>query len=96
MRPCTVWGKPGSSPRCARDHVMHEFRNFQLSSIYYNNINMDQIELALQDLSLQDKPNIAVTAEKFQVNRSTLSRRFNGVSQSQAVANQNRGLLSGE
>ena len=39
---------------------------------------MEPINLALKDLSLQDKPNVSTTAKKFNVNRSTLSRRFNG------------------
>ena len=39
---------------------------------------MEAIELALEELRLQDKPNIAATAKKHGIDRSTLSRRFNG------------------
>ena len=39
---------------------------------------MQAIESALAELRLSEKPNIAETAKKFNVNRSTLSRRFNG------------------
>ena len=55
---------------------------------------MDPMELALQDLNLQDKPNISATANKHQVVRSTLSRRFNGVTQSHKVKCDNQALLS--
>jgi hypothetical protein len=35
---------------------------------------MDQIEQALADLRLQDKPNIQVMANKYNIDRTTLSR----------------------
>lgn len=48
---------------------------------------MDPIEEAIADLKLQKRPNIARTAEKYELNRSTLSRRYNGktVSSEQSV-----------
>src|SRR5450432_4075312 len=41
-----------------------------------------QLELALSDLSKQLVPNYTSTARRFQVNRTTLHRRFNGSQQS--------------
>jgi len=43
---------------------------------------MANIEAALADLTLQDKLNIQATADKYRVNRLTLSRRFNKVTTS--------------
>ena len=39
---------------------------------------MEAIELAIADLNLQEVPNVARTAEKYVLDRSTLSRRWNG------------------
>ena len=55
---------------------------------------MDNIEAALQDLSLQDPPNITATARRYEINRSTLSRRYNGVTTSAEVKAQKQQLLS--
>ena len=55
---------------------------------------MESIELALEDLTLQDKPNISATAKKYEIERSTLSRRFNKVTTSKAVKAQRQQLLS--
>ena len=54
---------------------------------------MDSINKALQDLKLQDKPNIAATARTYKVERSTLSRRFREVSQTHAEKCQNQQFL---
>ena len=43
---------------------------------------MDQIERAMADLRLQDKPNIQATANKFNIDRTTLSRHWRGVQRS--------------
>ena len=40
---------------------------------------MDAIEAALEDLKLQDKKNISAVAKLHGVERSILSRRWNGV-----------------
>ena len=55
---------------------------------------MDKIEAALADLRLQEKPNITAIADKHDVNRSTLSRRFRGVTQSKEIAYDEQRLLS--
>ena len=55
---------------------------------------MDQIEAALADLRLQDQPNISATAKCYNVNRSTLSKRFNGVQQSKEEGYELQRLLS--
>ena len=55
---------------------------------------MDDIDKALQSLQLQDNPNLSATAKQYHVNRSTLSRRFHGVTHSHVVKHQNQGLLS--
>ncbi len=39
---------------------------------------MASIEAALADLALQDSSNYTATAKKFNINRSTLSRRHRG------------------
>jgi len=39
---------------------------------------MTSIEAALADLALQDSSNYTATAKKFNINRSTLSRRHRG------------------
>ena len=40
---------------------------------------MASIKAALADLALQDLPNYTATTKKFNINRSTLSRRHKGV-----------------
>ena len=40
---------------------------------------MDSIDAALADLKLQDTPNYTATAKKFNIDRTTLSRRHRGV-----------------
>ena len=55
---------------------------------------MSNIEAALADLRLQDKPNIQATANKHGVNRSTLSRRFNQVTTSREDAYDQQRVLS--
>ena len=54
---------------------------------------MDSIQAALEDLKLQDKKNITGVAKFHGVDRSTLSRRFNGVSNPATVYHQSRQLL---
>jgi hypothetical protein len=54
---------------------------------------MDSIEAAIADLRLQDRPNISATARKHKVDRSKLSRRWNGVTQKDD-AYDNQRLLS--
>ena len=41
-------------------------------------MNMDSINAALADLDLQKTPNYTVIAKKFNINRTTLSRRYKG------------------
>jgi len=48
---------------------------FHLSSKINYKFNMTSIEAALADLALQDSFNYTATAKKFNINRSTLSRR---------------------
>ena len=45
----------------------------------YYSTNIDAMEAALKDLNLQDKKNISEVANLHRVDRSTLSRRFNRV-----------------
>jgi len=40
---------------------------------------MDSIDAALAALDLQETPNYTVTAKKFGINRTTLSRRHRGI-----------------
>ena len=55
--------------------------------------NMEPIETALAALKLQDKKNISACAKLYGVDRSTLSRRFNGVSNLAKVKHQKQQLL---
>jgi transposase-like protein len=54
---------------------------------------MDSIEAALKDLKLQDGKNISAVAKLHGVDRSTLSRRWNGVTNPAKVYHQSRQLL---
>jgi hypothetical protein len=55
---------------------------------------MADIDAALADLRLQEKPNITATAKKYHCNRSTLSRRFHGVTKSREDEGDSRRLLN--
>ena len=64
---------------------MHTFQKFNLSLIINNSITMDDIDEALKSLQLHNNPNVSAVAEQYYVDRSTLSRRFRGVTYSHAV-----------
>jgi len=51
---------------------------------------------ALADLALQDSPNYAETAKKFNVDRSTLSRRHRGKTASVKAGRQTTSILSNQ
>ena len=57
---------------------------------------MASIEAALADLALQDSPNYAKTARKFNINRSTLSRRHRGITGSIKEGRQITSILSNQ
>jgi DNA invertase Pin-like site-specific DNA recombinase len=60
---------------------------------------MAPIDLALEELrSLKQEENINITkiAEKYGINRSTLSRRFNGVTRSKEAGYNNQQFLNNE
>ena len=57
---------------------------------------MDSIEAALANLALQESPNYAETARKFNVNRCTLSRRHRGITTSVKEGRQSRSILSSQ
>ena len=59
-----------------------------------NSTTVSPIEAAIDDLKPQEYPNIITTARKFQVNRSTLLRRYKGVASSQSNYVGNISLLS--
>ncbi|OCK91566.1 uncharacterized protein K441DRAFT_664508 [Cenococcum geophilum 1.58] len=54
---------------------------------------MANIDAALADLRLQDKPNISATAKKHGCDRTTLSKRFCNVTKSKESANDLMRLL---
>ena len=58
---------------------MHTFQKFNLSLIINNSITMDDIDEALKNLQLYNNPNVSTVAEQYYVDRSTLSRRFRGI-----------------
>jgi hypothetical protein len=53
----------------------------------------DPIDKALAALALQDPPNYSRTAEEYEVDRSTLSRRYRGICVSKQQANELQSLL---
>jgi hypothetical protein len=55
---------------------------------------MDAIETALEDLKLQDVKNISAVAKLHRVDRSTLSRRYNGVTDPAREKHQKQQLLN--
>ena len=55
---------------------------------------MESIDKALESLTLQDNPNISATAREYNIDRSTLSKRFTGGAQSRQTKHQNQCLLS--
>jgi DDE superfamily endonuclease/Tc5 transposase DNA-binding domain len=58
---------------------MHAFRNPVVRTSHANSMaHNTRIAEAITDLKRQDRPNIAATARKYGVDRSTLSRRFRG------------------
>ena len=57
---------------------------------------MGSIEEAIADLKLQEHPNIAATAKKYQLQRSTLSRRYNGNTSARSDSIKNSFLLSNQ
>ena len=54
---------------------------------------MDSIEAALEALKLQKSPNYTKTAKEFDINRTTLSRRYRQITQSKADGNSSKLLL---
>jgi len=57
---------------------------------------MASIEAALADLALQDSPNYTATAKKFNINRSTLSRRHRGKTAFVKESKQTTSILSNQ
>lgn len=55
---------------------------------------MGAIEDAIDDLNSQAKPNITATAKKYGCNRSTLSKRYRGVTGSKETADDQQRLLN--
>ena len=54
---------------------------------------MDPIDAALAALELQDPPNYTRTAKEFDVNRSTLSRRYRQITRAREDATEMKSLL---
>ena len=59
-------------------------------------MNMDSIDAALADLALQETPNYTATAKKFNINRTTLSRRHRGLTSKMGTNPNPAALLSPE
>jgi len=57
---------------------------------------MTSIEAALADLALQDSSNYTATAKKFNINRSTLSRRHRGKTVFVKKSKQTTSILSNQ
>jgi len=69
---------------------------FHLSSKINYKFNIASIEAALADLALQDSPNYTATAKKFNINRTTLSRRHRGITTSVKESKQTTSILSNQ
>jgi hypothetical protein len=73
---------------CTPHPLAHRFyrENTPLFTTFNTNCstNIDRIEEALADLELQDLPNYSSTARRFNVDRSTLSKRHKKKTRSQA------------
>ena len=69
-------------------------RDLASTSTRYYSTNIDAIEAALEDLKLQDKKNISAVAKLHGVERSTLSRRWNRVTNLAKMKHQEQQLLS--
>ena len=58
---------------------MHAFSLRNARTSHANSMaHNSRIAEAIADLKSQDRPNIAATARKYQLDRTTLSRRFRG------------------
>ena len=57
---------------------------------------MASIAAALADLALQESPNYTATAKKFNINRSTLSRRHRDITVSVKESKQTTSILSNQ
>ena len=79
---------------CTLPAHAHQKPTFAQSSKSNNFINMGSIEEALEDLRLQEKPNILQTAKKHNVDRTTLSRRWNNVTGSKQAGYDAQRLLT--
>jgi hypothetical protein len=76
-------------PPHARFHPkIHKTSKFDYST------TMAPIDDAVDDLNSQKTPRIAQTAKKYGVNRSTLSRRFHGITKPKAEAIEQQSLLT--
>jgi S-adenosylmethionine synthetase len=63
----------------SRSHSIHAYFKTQSPHLNIDNIPYnDRIELAITDLKSQITLNYAATAKKYNVDRSTLSRRYKG------------------
>ena len=76
--------------------MTHTFFKIHLVSKTYYSTTMDSITAALQDLSLQTKPNISATARQYNIDRTTLSKRYNGVASTKQEQYENSRLLAPE
>jgi hypothetical protein len=75
-----VGGYRGSPPN-AHLHPTHTLSKIQPPHSNMDHISHnDRIELAITDLESQAQPNFAATAQKYNVKRITLARRFKGES----------------
>ena len=63
---------------CAPHLNAHFLPHLLLSSTTDQMVNEQDIQEALADLRTQEKPNFTDTAKKYNIVRSTLTRRFNG------------------
>lgn len=76
------------------DPRVAQFRDLLQFLTRYYSTNMDPIELAIEHLTLQDTKNLSTTTKLFNVDRSTLSRRWNGVSNPASMAQENSRFLN--
>jgi Tc5 transposase DNA-binding domain len=74
--------------------LAHQNTKISKSSNYHNSTKMGSIEEAIADLKSQEHPNITATAKKHGCNRTTLSKRYNGIQGSRQAGYNSQRLLT--
>ena len=90
-----VWPSLRVPPHCVHGPTQctPKSKNTKNLTLSYT-VKMDPIDAALAALELQDPPNYTWTAKEFDINRSTLSRRYWRITRAREDATEIKSLLS--